>query len=262
MNSDVELWQAIRNEASAHAEQEPILASYLHASILNHTGLTSALGFLLAGKLDSAAAPALTIREVVDAAHAGDPCLSTAAANDILASYQRDSACHFYSTPLLFYKGFQALQAYRVANWLWQQNRREMALFFQHAISVTYGVDIHPAAVLGTGIMIDHGTGIVIGETAAVGNNVSIMQSVTLGGTGKESGDRHPKIADCVLLGVGCKILGNIAVGQGSQVAPGSVVLKAVPEHTLVSGVPARVVGKPSCDKPALQMDQLNCGTR
>lgn len=253
------LWNCIREEAAAHAKSEPILASFLHASILNHANLCAALSFLLAGKLDSSTANALTIREVIDAAHADDPSLVASAALDIIAFYERDSACNHYSTPLLFYKGYQALQAYRVAHWLWQQGRTSMALFFQHRISVVFSVDIHPAARLGSGILLDHGTGIVIGQTATVGDNVSIMQSVTLGGTGKESGDRHPKIAADVLIGAGSKILGNILVGEGAQVMAGSVVLKAVEPHTLVAGVPATVIGKPSCDTPAQSMDQGRC---
>ena len=253
------LWRCIREEAAKQAEEEPILASFLHASILNHVDLASALSYLLASKLDSATANALTIREVIDTAHADAPDIVACAAHDVYAFYERDSACCQYSTPLLFYKGFQALQAYRIAHWLWQQGRRSMALFFQHRISVVFSVDIHPAAKLGHGILLDHGTGIVIGQTSTVGDNVSIMQSVTLGGTGKESGDRHPKIAAGVLIGAGSKVLGNIHVGEGAQIVSGSVVLKPVASHTLVAGVPAAVVGKPSCDSPAQSMDQSQC---
>ncbi len=259
MKNQQDLWQKICEEASEQAKSEPILASYLHASILGHSDLSAALSFLLAGKLDSPTASSLTLREVIEEAHISNPTIPQSAACDISASYERDSACRQYSTPLLFYKGFQALQAYRVAHWLWTQNRKDLALFFQARISLTFGVDIHPAAKLGYGILVDHGTGIVIGETAAVGNNVSIMQSVTLGGTGKESGDRHPKIKDCVLLGAGSKVLGNITIGEGSHVAAGSVVLNPVEAHTLVSGVPAKPTGKPSCDKPALEMNHSLC---
>ena len=253
------LWTCICQEAAEHAKSEPLLASFLHASILNHADLSAALSFLLAGKLDSATANSLTIREVIEAAHADDPSIVASAVCDTAAFYERDSACEHYSTPLLFYKGYQALQAYRIAHWLWQQGRTSMALFFQHRISVVFSVDIHPAAVLGSGILLDHGTGIVIGQTATVGNNVSIMQSVTLGGTGKESGDRHPKIEAGVLIGAGSKVLGNIRVGEGAQIISGSVVLKEVPSHTLVAGVPASVIGKPSCDSPAQSMDQSRC---
>lgn len=259
MKTQDDLWQKLREEAQQHAKSEPILASFLHASILNHGSLSCALSYTLASKLDSNTANALTLREVIEAAHKAAPKMVSSAHCDIIAFFERDSACKDYSTPLLFYKGYQALQAHRVSHWLWNAGRLDMALFFQSRISEVFGIDIHPAATLGAGIMLDHGTGIVIGETAQVGNNVSIMQSVTLGGTGKESGDRHPKIADSVLIGAGSKVLGNILVGEGAQIAPGSVVLKPVEPHTLVSGVPAKVTGKPACDKPADSMDHSIC---
>lgn len=253
------LWQTLRTEAEEQAQQEPILASFLHASILNHASLACAISFMLASKLDNETASALTIREVIEAAHQDDERIVASAHCDIIACVERDSACGKFSTPLLFFKGYQALQAHRISHWLWQQGRRNMALFFQSRISAVFGIDIHPAAALGYGILLDHGTGIVIGETAIVGNNVSIMQSVTLGGTGKVGGDRHPKIADKVLIGAGSKVLGNILVGEGAQVAPGSVVLKEVPPHTLVSGVPAVVTDTKICDNPAKEMDHTIC---
>ncbi|WP_413231503.1 serine O-acetyltransferase [Microbulbifer aggregans] len=250
------LWNSIRKDVAVQVEREPILASFLHATILNHTSMEAALSFHLANKLDSAVAPALLIREVIDEALQADPTIAAAARADLLAVDQRDSACHSLYEPFLFFKGFHALQAWRVAHWLWQQNRRSLALFVQHRISVVFGVDIHPAAHLGQGILLDHATGIVIGETAVVEDNVSIMQSVTLGGTGKESGDRHPKVRCGVLIGAGTKILGNIEIGRCSQIASGSVVLKSVPEKSLVAGVPAKVIGEASCDQPALSMNQ------
>lgn len=259
MKTRQELWTTLRQEAEAHAKAEPMLASYLHSTILNHVDLASALSFLLASKLDSTTACALSIREVIEAAHENDPRVIDAGHCDILACYDRDSACLDYSTPLLFFKGYQALQAHRISHWLWRQQRKDMALFFQSRISEVFSIDIHPAAKLGYGIMLDHGSGIVIGETAVVGNNVSIMQSVTLGGTGKVSGDRHPKIADGVLIGAGSKVLGNITVGEGAQIAPGSVVLKPVAPHTLVSGIPAVETGTPSCDNPATEMNHSIC---
>jgi len=162
--------------------------------------------------------------------------------------------------PLLFYKGFHALQAYRVAHWLWENKRRPLALFLQNHISTAFSVDIHPASTLGKGIMLDHGTGIVIGETAVVEDNVSIMQSVTLGGTGKESGDRHPKIRQGVLVGAGSKILGNIEIGEGVHVSAGSVVLKSVEPHKVIAGVPAKIIGDAVGTQPALDMNQdLRC---
>ncbi|WP_226647078.1 serine O-acetyltransferase [Microbulbifer variabilis] len=254
-NSDL-LWERIRIEVAQQVEREPILASFLHATILNHSSLEAALSFHLANKLDNAVAPALLIREVIDEALAADPGIGRAARADLNATYLRDSACNSMHEPFLYFKGFHALQVHRVAHWLWQQQRRSLAMFLQHRVSVVFSVDIHPAAKVGEGILLDHATGIVIGETAVVENNVSIMQSVTLGGTGKESGDRHPKIRCGVLIGAGSKVLGNIEVGECAQVASGSVVLKPVPAKTLVAGVPAKVVGPATCAQPAMSMDQ------
>ncbi len=254
------IWQQIRAQTRCQAEAEPILASYLHATILNHDTLEAALSFHLANKLDSPTAPAMLIREVVLEAMEDDPGIGEAVRADIEAVATRDSACCSLATPFLFYKGFHALQAYRVAHWLWKQHREALALFLQNRISVVFGVDIHPAARIGKGIMLDHATGIVIGETAVVEDNVSIMQSVTLGGTGKESGDRHPKVRAGVLISAGAKILGNIEIGEGAKVGAGSVVLKPVEPHTTVSGVPAKVVGRPRSDQPALDMNhEINC---
>ena len=249
------LWEEIRAGVAQQVEREPILASFLHATILNHARLESALSFHLANKLDSPVAGALLIREVIDEALDADPAIGRAARADLNAVFQRDSACSALYEPFLYFKGYHALQAWRVAHWLWRQNRRSLALFLQHRISVVFSVDIHPAATLGEGILLDHATGIVIGETAVVEDNVSIMQSVTLGGTGKVSGDRHPKVRCGVLIGAGSKVLGNIEVGACAQVASGSVVLKSVPAHKLVAGVPARVIGDATCAEPALSMD-------
>jgi serine O-acetyltransferase len=249
------VWQTIRDETAREAEREPILASFLHATILNHDTLEAALSFHLAHKLDSPTASALLVREVIEEALRNDPSIGEAIRCDIHAASERDCACRGFATPFLYFKGFHALQAYRVAHWLWKQGRESLALFFQNRISGEFGVDIHPAARIGRGVMMDHATGVVIGETAVVGNNVSIMQSVTLGGTGKEHGDRHPKVGDGVLLSAGAKILGNIKIGDGAQICAGSVVLKEVPPHTMVAGVPAKVVGKPSCAQPALEMN-------
>ncbi len=260
MSSTDPIWNMILETTEQHARQEPILASFLHATILKHTSLEQALSFHLANKLDSPAASALLIREIIEEAIAASPCIMTQVRADILATYERDSACECLSTPFLYYKGFHALQAYRVAHWLWNQGRRPLALFLQNQLSTVFGIDIHPAAIIGKGIMLDHATGIVIGETAVVGDNVSIMQSVTLGGTGKVSGDRHPKVHDGVLIGPGAKILGNIVIGAGAHISAGSVVLKAVPPHKVVAGVPAEVIGDAMCDQPALTMTHdLRC---
>ena len=252
---DDPVWGRIRQETQQHASNEPMLASYLHATILNHTRLELALSFHLASQLDSPAASSLLLREVMQEAFADDPDILDAVRADLLAVLDRDSATQELYIPFLYYKGFHALQTHRVAHWLWQQGREPLALFFQNRMSSKFGVDIHPAARFGRGIMLDHATGLVVGATARVGNNVSILQSVTLGGTGKEDGDRHPKICDGVLISAGAKILGNIRVGQGAKVGAGSVVLQAVPPHTTVAGVPARIVGRPASDQPALDMD-------
>lgn len=248
------VWETVRREAGDAAAKEPILASFLHATILNHKSLESALSFHLANKLDSPTASALLVREVIEAAFSQNE-LGAAMRADLQAIKERDSACDNYCTPFLYFKGFHALQAYRVAHWLWQQQREALALFLQNRISGVFAVDIHPAARLGEGIMIDHATGVVIGETAVVGNNVSIMQSVTLGGTGKEEGDRHPKVGDGVLISCGAKILGNIRIGEGAMIGAGSVVLQEVPAHTTAAGVPAKIIGKPGCQSPALEMN-------
>lgn len=249
-------WQTIRDEAAQMAAEEPMLASFFHSTILNHETLGAALSFQLANKLGSLTMPPIVLREVIEQAIHADVTILDAAACDICAVTERDPAVNYLSTPLLYLKGFQALQAYRIAHWLWLQNRRPLALFLQHQISVVFGVDIHPAAQIGYGIMLDHATGIVIGETAVVGNDVSILQNVTLGGTGKEHGDRHPKIREGVMIGAGAKVLGNIVVGEGAKIGAGSVVLAEVPPHTTVAGVPAKEVGRPSTLKPSLSMEQ------
>ncbi len=250
------LWEAMQNEAREKAQQEPILGSYFHATILNHKSFQSALSFRIASRLDTPMLPTMMVRDVIEEALNDSPSILTAAEIDILATYTRDPACDDVSTPFLFFKGFHALQAHRIANWLWHRDRQALARFFQNQISVTLGVDIHPAAQIGSGIMLDHATGIVIGETAVVEDDVSILHSVTLGGSGKVSGDRHPKIRRGVLLSAGCKIIGNIEVGEGAKVGAGSVVLNDVPPHVTVAGVPAQIVGRPAHPSPALDMDQ------
>ena len=249
------LWQAMRAEAAAKCDEEPILGSYFHATILNHQSFAGALSFRLASKLDNPMLPTMLIRDVIGEAIAGDGDILASALVDIVATYGRDPACEDLSTPFLFYKGFHALEAHRVAHWLWRQGRHTLALFLQSQISVGLGVDIHPAAQVGRGILIDHATGIVIGETTVVEDDVSILHSVTLGGSGKVTGDRHPKVRRGVLLGAGCKIIGNIEIGVGAKVGAGSVVLADVPAHVTVTGVPATVVGKPKDATPAFGMD-------
>lgn len=252
-----ELWQTIRIEANQLVKSEPMLASYFHATILNHDDIGSAISYILANKLATDVMPAIDIREVIRQAHQASPSIIESAITDIMAVYLRDPATNYYANPLLYYKGFLALQAYRIAHWLWHQNRQALAIFLQSQIAIVFGVDIHPAAKIGCGVMFDHATGIVIGETAVVENDVSILQSVTLGGTGKENGDRHPKIREGVMIGANATVLGNIEIGKGAKIGAGSVVLNPVPEHTTVAGVPAKIVGCPECEKPALNMDQV-----
>jgi serine O-acetyltransferase len=249
------IWERIRSETREVAAAEPVLASFLHATILNHEELECALSFHLANLLDNPSAPAMMLREVILEALQDDSTIRGAIRDDLNAILDRDSACQELYIPFLYFKGFQALQIHRIGHWLWEHNRQPLALFLQSQMSRQFGIDIHPAARFGHGIMLDHASGLVVGETAIVGNRVSILQSVTLGGTGKEDGDRHPKIADGVLISAGAKILGNIHVGEGAKVGAGSVVLQDVPAHTTVAGVPAKVVGKPTSKSPALDMD-------
>ena len=250
-----DLWPVLRREARAKAAEEPILGSYFHATVLNHHSFGAALSFRLASKLDNPMLPTMLIRDVIQEAIEADPSILQSAANDMMATFNRDPACEDPLTPFLFFKGFHALQAHRIAHWLWREGRKTLAHFFQNQISVTLGVDIHPAAQFGAGIMLDHATGLVAGETAVVGDDVSILHAVTLGGTGKESGDRHPKIGRGVLLAAGCKIIGNIEVGEGAKVGAGSVVLEDVPDHVTVAGIPAKIVGA-TRGLPAHVMDQ------
>jgi serine O-acetyltransferase len=250
------VWARIVEEAREAIVAEPLLGGLVHSSVLHHATLERALAYRFSLKLASIEMPEQILREIADEAHAASPSLGEAARIDIVAIYDRDPACHRYLQPLLFFKGFQAVQAYRIAHWLWLSGRRDLAYYVQARVSEVFGVDIHPAARIGKGLMIDHAHSIVIGETAVVGDNVSMLHSVTLGGTGKEEEDRHPKIGDGVLIGAGAKILGNIRVGNCSRVAAGSVVLHEVPPCKTVAGVPARVVGEAGCDHPAISMNQ------
>ncbi len=250
------LWQAIRREVRARADFEPIMSSFFHATVLNHDTIEGALSFLLASKLDSPVVSSMAIREIIEEAYHAEPSIIHAAEIDIKATRTRDPACNSYSTPLLFYKGFHALQSHRIAHWLWSESRHSLAFYFQNQMSAIFGVDIHPAANIGCGIMLDHATGLVVGETAVIDDDVSILHGVTLGGTGKESGDRHPKVRHGVLIGANASIIGNIEIGEGAKVGAGSVVMASVMPHTTVAGVPAVVVGKPQGEAPALDVDQ------
>lgn len=249
------LWTTICSEVRELIRSEPMLEDFLRATVLNHSSLESALSAHLGNQIDCATIPARVLCHVISEAFSTRDDIRQAMRDDLQAVVERDSACESFHLPLLYFKGFHALQLHRVSNWLWLQDRRSLALLMQSRASMKFGVDIHPAATFGSGIMLDHATGLVVGETAVVGNQVSILQSVTLGGTGKEHGDRHPKIADGVLISAGAKILGNIRVGEGAKVGAGSVVLRDVPAHTTVAGVPAKVVGRPDSDLPALNMN-------
>ncbi len=251
------VWARIQREARIAVREEPLLGSLIHAGLLHHSSLEAALAYRFSLKLASREMSEQILREIADQAYNTSPELSQAARADLEAVYERDPATHRLIQPILFFKGFQALQAYRIGHWLWEQGRFDMSYFVQMRCSEAFGVDIHPAAVIGTGVMIDHAHSIVIGETAVVGNDVSMLHSVTLGGTGKEDGDRHPKIGNGVLIGAGAKVLGNIRVGHHSRIAAGSVVLSEVPPCKTVAGVPARIVGDAGCAEPSNTMNQL-----
>ncbi len=250
------LWREMQDEARLEAEREPFLASYFHSTIIGHNDLASALSYLLAVKLADDVMPAVSLRELIEDAFSSGCQIMQATCQDIVAVRDRDPAISQLSTVLLYLKGFHALQAYRVAHCMWCHGRRSMALYLQSRISQVFQVDIHPAAKIGSGVMFDHATGIVIGETCVIENDVSILQNVTLGGTGKESGDRHPKIREGVLIAAGAKIFGNIEIGAGARIGGGSVVLSDVPPHMTAVGVPAKIVGSSGCAKPALDMNQ------
>ncbi|QFT59663.1 Serine acetyltransferase [Sulfitobacter sp. THAF37] len=251
------VWEQIQHEAQQAVKDEPLIGGFVHACILHHKSIEKALSYRVAAKLASNEMSMMVVREIVDEAIAEDPGLVEAARADLVAIYERDPACHRLVQPILYFKGYQAVQAYRVGHHLWKKGKRDLAYFVQMRVSEIFGVDIHPAARIGKGIMIDHAHSIVIGETAVVGDNVSMLHSVTLGGTGKEEEDRHPKIEDGVLIGAGAKVLGNIRVGHCSRIAAGSVVLEEVPPCKTVAGIPAKIVGEAGCDQPSVLMDHM-----
>lgn len=249
------IWEAVRQEAKLVAENEPILSSFLYASILSHDCLEQALGFVLANRLQN---PTLLATQLMDIFHdvmIYDRDIQRSIRLDVQAFKDRDPACLSYCSALLYLKGYHSLQVHRVAHALWNQGRKVLALALQSRISEVFGVDIHPAARIGEGILLDHATGVVIGETAVVGNRVSLMHGVTLGGTGKETGDRHPNVGDGALIGASVIVLGNIKIGHGAMVAAGSLVLKDVPPRSVVAGIPAKVIGfVDEQDHPSLTM--------
>jgi len=251
------VWDAIVAGAREIVVKEPSLATLVLSSVLNHETFEAALAHRLAEKLHHQDVPADLIRQALNDAYDINPSLGAEARADLAATYERDPACHRALEPLLYFKGYQAIQTHRFAHALHKAGRRDFALYLQSRSSQVFQVDINPAVPMGKGIMLDHGTGLVIGETAVVGDNVSILQNVTLGGTGKAEQDRHPKIGNGVLIGAGAKILGNIKIGDCSRIGAGSVVLKEVPPRVTVAGVPAKILGEAGCAQPASVMDQM-----
>ena len=251
------VWHRICEEAEDTIVSEPLMGGLIHAGVLHHKTFANALAYRISMKLASPEMSEQILREIADAAYIENSALTEAARADLVAIVDRDPACHRFVQPLLFFKGYQAIQSYRLGHWLWETDRRDLAYFVQMRVSERFGVDIHPAAKIGQGIMIDHAHSIVVGETAVVDDNVSMLHSVTLGGTGKEDDDRHPKIGNGVLIGAGAKVLGNINVGHCSRIAAGSVVLEDVPPMKTVAGVPAKIVGEAGCSQPSQMMDQL-----
>jgi len=251
------VWARIRKEAEDVVRREPELATFLYSTILHHDTLEAAVVHRLADRLDRPDISGELIRQVFADAIAHEPSIGDAFRADIVATVDRDPATHRCIEPVLYYKGFHAIQTHRLTHWLWTQGRKDFAYALQSRASAAFQCDIHPAARIGRGIFLDHATGLVVGETAVVEDDVSMLHDVTLGGTGKEHEERHPKIRRGVMIGAGAKILGNIEIGHCARVAAGSVVLKPVPHNTTVAGIPARVVGEAGCPEPARTMDQL-----
>ncbi len=247
----------VRKEAEEAVRREPEVAGFILSTVLNHDTLESSIIHRIAERLGRQEVPADLIRQSYLDLVERDPSVAEAMRADLLAVADRDPACTRLIEPLLYFKGFHALQIHRLAHALWKEGRKDFALYLQSASSARFQCDIHPAAKIGQGIFLDHATGLVVGMTAEIGDNVSMLHSVTLGGTGKEEGDRHPKIRHGVLIGAGAKIIGNIEVGHCARIAAGSVVLHPVPHNKTVAGVPARVVGEAGCAEPARSMDQL-----
>ena len=251
------IWHKIREEAKAASSNDRQISGYMYSQVLSQKSLEKVLAVNLSKHMETIHVEDRIIEGLFDEFYSSDKEILQTIRADISAVYDRDPACHRYIEPLLYFKGFQALQVHRLANWLWIRGRTEFAYYLQSVSSKVYSVDIHPAARFGKGIFIDHATGIVIGETAVIDDNVSMLHDVTLGGTGKKSGDRHPKVKSGVLIGAGAKILGNINIGVSARVAAGSVVLSDVPDGVTVAGVPARIIGGNDRDYPSQHMDHL-----
>ena len=251
------IWTRIRSEAEAVVRQEPELTSFVHGALLAHNSLASAVAQRVSDRLDHPVMPGTVIWQAFMDALTDAPGIADAFRADIIATYDRDPATTRFIEPVLYFKGFHAIETHRLAHWLWTRHRKDFALYLQSRSSAVFQTDIHPAARIGRGIFLDHATGLVVGETAVIDDDVSILHGVTLGGTGNENGDRHPKIRKGVLIGAGAKILGNIEVGHCARIAAGSVVIKPVPHNVTVAGVPAKVIGEAGCSEPSRTMDQM-----
>jgi serine O-acetyltransferase len=251
------VWARMREEAEEVARREPELASFIYSTVLHHDSLEAAVVHRISERLSHADVGGELIRQAYGGALEEQPSIGMDFRADIVAVHDRDPATHRFLEPVLYYKGFHAIQTHRLAHWLWGKGRRDFAYYLQSRASSVFQCDIHPAARIGRGIFLDHATGLVVGETAAIDDDVSMLHDVTLGGTGKEHEDRHPKIRHGVMIGAGAKILGNIEVGHCARIAAGSVVIKNVPNNVTVAGVPAKVVGEAGCPEPSRAMDQL-----
>jgi len=251
------LWARLRGEAEEAYDRAPMLAPLFLDSIINQPNFESAVFHRVGTRLKNDVISLPLILRAFQQALDAEPDLSAALRADITAVYDRDPACGRFIEPFLYFKGFHAIEAHRLTHWLWHNGNRDFAFYLQSRASEVFQTDIHPAARLGRGLFLDHATGLVVGETAVIEDNVSMLQDVTLGGTGKQAGDRHPKVRRGAMIGAGAKILGNIEVGENARVAAGSVVLTSVPPHTTVAGVPARPVGAPTPAEPSQSMDQM-----
>jgi len=251
------VWGALREEAQSIIDNDPAMSGFVYGNVLNQKTLEDAVMQRICERLHQPEFSADMIRGVFEEMHADWPEWSEIVRVDIAAVYDRDPACTRFIEPILYFKGFHAIQTHRLAHWAWHRGRKDFALYLQSRSSEIFQTDINPQATFGRGIFMDHATGIVVGATAVIGDDVSILQDVTLGGTGKEGGDRHPKVQDGVLIGAGAKVLGNIIVGACSRIAAGALVVKPVPPKTTVAGVPARVVGVAGCSQPSRTMDQI-----
>ncbi len=251
------VWARIRREAEVVVRQEPELSSFIYSSVLHHDGLEQVVVHRIAERLDHPDVSGELIRQAYWDALEDTPGLGDIFRADIVATYDRDPATNRFIEPVLYYQGFHAIQTHRLAHWLWDKGRKDFAYYLQSRASAVLNCDIHPNARIGRGIFLDHASGLVVGETAAIDDDVSMLHDVTLGGTGNEAGDRHPKIGRGVMIGAGAKILGNIEVGHCARIAAGSVVVKPVPHNTPVAGVPAKVIGESGCAEPSRTMDQM-----